>query len=290
MARRTKPDEERTRDWLVFRWWVPSKGFEWVEGTRAPLPGARGASDAGPWLLARSELGEEYRPLDDRTRGPLLFRDLADVTDRHTALAFANKYGALGVAEGFLRGAGATTGRILNGESLSRWVREAAHLRAAVQVADAARSKNNARLSQWIGLGKGSAAFSHPEIAGGSVQHAREKDAAFKILGPKLPGLGLLFAQRLVNAVLEKDAAPRVLADAPGKLVLGITPRHLLAAAWMQLARDLTGENTTQFRRCLGCSKWLAIGEGVGRADRMFCGDTCRKRVKRAQQRARKEK
>jgi hypothetical protein len=32
------------------------------------------------------------------------------VTDRHTALVFANKYGALGVPEGILRGVGATTG------------------------------------------------------------------------------------------------------------------------------------------------------------------------------------
>lgn len=180
-------------DGLVFRWWVPSDGFEWVEADRAPLPQGERARvrDAGPWLVARGDAGEWYRPLHDPDRGPLLFRNLADVTDRSTALAFANRYGALGVPEGILGETGDTKKTrarpILQGESLSRWIREAAQLRAAVRVTEAARLKDYRSLHKWVRLRTGRGAIlSHPDL---DDQIALERDAAYQVLGPKLPGL-----------------------------------------------------------------------------------------------------
>jgi hypothetical protein len=281
-ARRTRPEEARTREWLAFHWGVPSEGYEWIDGNR---PGSR---EGGPWLVARGQAENSYSPWKDSQRSAL-FRDLADVTDRHTALAFANRYGDLGVREGILPGT-ATTGQLVMAESLARWVFEAAQLRVAVQVMDAARQKDRARLLRWIRVDARGALFSHPDAK--QRVRVRKDEQVFRLLGPKRPGLGLLFAQRLVNARLEKDTTTRVLADtdARGELVLGIAPRHLLAAAWVQLAQSLTGESTVEYRRCLGCPRWLAIGPGVGRRDREYCGDnTCRQRVKRARRKARRE-
>jgi hypothetical protein len=109
------------------------------------------------------------------------------------------------------------------------------------------------------------------------ADHPPEGFVTSRLIGPRF---------RPLNAL---SVAPRVLVDDEAKLLLAIRPANLLGAAWLQLAQDLTGESVTRYRRCLGCNKWLAIGHGVGREDRVFCGDTCRKRVKRAEQRARRK-
>lgn len=69
-----------------------------------------------------------------------------------------------------------------------------------------------------------------------------------------------------------------------GKAVLVLRPDQLQTAMWLQLELAIVGLN--QMRKCDGCSKFMAIAPGKGRADKKFCSDACRMRVYRANKRS----
>jgi hypothetical protein len=67
-----------------------------------------------------------------------------------------------------------------------------------------------------------------------------------------------------------------------GRPVMGLTPRSLLGAMWLQFAQQVTGQ--ASHRPCKVCGKWLTLSkDDYGfRSDREFCSAACRQKDYRA--------
>src|SRR5262249_25883107 len=59
-----------------------------------------------------------------------------------------------------------------------------------------------------------------------------------------------------------------------------LAPKSLLGAMWLQFALAVGGD--TQHRACPACGKWFAVAPDTVRANKFYCGESCRSRAYRA--------
>jgi hypothetical protein len=84
----------------------------------------------------------------------------------------------------------------------------------------------------------------------------------------------------LTNAHLAKRIATLVEFDpAVSRTILITLPNCLAGAIWLQFAQAMDAR--TNYRRCYECRKWFKVSPEVARADKSYCGDSCRARAYR---------
>lgn len=77
--------------------------------------------------------------------------------------------------------------------------------------------------------------------------------------------------------------------ERPRNPSLQLQPAHLMAAMYLQMAQDFTGERS--FRKCLSCDTWFELGTDAKTKRALYCSANCRQRYfqkmrrKRADQR-----
>ena len=250
-----------------FEWRVPARDHAW-EGQAGDrrLVEATAGGRAGP--------DRRYRPFVET---PALFREFADLPAPLTeaaVVAFADRYGALGVD------ADLAPRRWEDGERLETWSAEREAMREAVSLLDALvaedegelesfarrlRRERNLRLSVEVRLRDDLLPITSLSEPPGRRERADAYLAG--LIEGRLPGM--------TEAQMELDSAP-------GRPRLVHRPHHLLGVLWLQLALALAEGKT--YRRCEGCGAWLEISEEAGRSDRRYCSTACRMRAYRERQ------
>lgn len=287
---------------LQFPWRVAKSGYAWVE--------ARPAFDASQqpsWFLTHGHpLGtaglhvSEYQPL---VAFPGLFRVFADTDPSPDGIkAFADRFGPLGrtvekpIPLDDQRNAKEGLGM---GESLAHWHEEILTMRLAIDIWEAARRGDVARLERvifWTPDGTGIRIHSHPELAEGQlpdppdrVERASIADTRLgdDVLGRFVRGdlvkPALHYVQSTINQHLENRTGARLLWDAKrARLELYTSPVDLIGAVWLQFARAV--DRDSQFRQCAECGIWFELAPGTARADKLYCSTPCRTKAYRKRQ------
>jgi len=225
-------------------------------------------------------------------------------------LLFANRYGGLGVT---------TLVRVPDpqvetcnahtiGESLSTWWKESYRMRVALGVWDALRADDTAALQRWFTVPTAGDTFRNgtftPEedwpidIFDPSIQLLSDEVVTqwailhIGVIDPsdRYPGWpsgpvewALVHLRKWINQQLDLHTTPRLLRvlSAPEKtpLQLGIVPKNLLGAMWLQFARVIEGE--LQYERCAECGQWFHVKPKGNRSNTRFCRPACRVKANR---------
>jgi hypothetical protein len=259
-----------------FFWQVPKGGHHWAEGC---LPGEATPQSVLCW---QSPTGREYAPLQEHTG---LFREFAGTGETPEAvLAFANRYGSLGIARPLSPPPGSREPRVY-GEPFAEWCAHIRALREQVNLGDMVRRGDVERLAQLVLWQKGTApgerlcvvyprSYTEPQSAhlgGGQGEPFHPGD----VIGPALASL-----QTNVNGHLQGRVSPQLLhIPRRGEMGLYLVPSSLLGALWLQLAQAVAGDK--EHRQCAQCGKWFEVSPGTARPDRVFCSTACRSRAYR---------
>jgi hypothetical protein len=200
------------------------------------------------------------------------------VEDAETAAAVATELGFLGEIERVEL----ADGRVVQGEPVELWLREAAAMRRA--------------LALWTGLQRSDldALREDPQIAAlasgvtldpENVNLARFWDSD-AVLGLARFTLSWLVNERLgrpgpggplVSVMLEEEA---------GRIVFRNRALTLLAALWLQLALAINGNK--DYRRCPVDGRWWEETPDIGRTNRVYCSAACKQKAWRARRDERK--
>jgi hypothetical protein len=320
----------KSNEFIAFGWVALQDGYEWIDAHEVYMPPrwGKGWAPAERWLILRPEAQNRkprrYNPLEEKTS---LFRTFAETPlTEEGILQFTNQYGCLGVQKWiFPREALAfalseegqklmikdfSTGilgpnRGISGESLEMWEQSIRHMRFALTLWEAIRSKDVGQLRRFILFQEGSGQ------AGGFIYRSREEvgdgyetgvidetahdiptDARALLKPRNVIHLALVVVQTLANKQLWTHAGPCLLYGPPtlrdglraeelpqNRLHLRIVPKNLLGAIWLQYARGIDGNK--DYRRCRACGKWFEISLEANRPTRFFCEDACRYKVYR---------
>lgn len=211
-------------------------------------------------------------------------RQFAGIRDLDGALAFANRFGLLGL-EGVPRYRGHCDELDANGESVNNWLSEAARLRDLYEVWDLISAEDEPGLRKLITW--------TPEDKPRAILVPK---AGRPPQGRNRPGLGelklgqvLWMAKRFVverfNQEMIGMASPTLLLDKWGNVRVHNTPTSLLAALWLEFLEVASGarRQTT----CEVCRKWMDV---TGHRNDKRMHPTCLERVKKARYRERKRR
>jgi len=216
----------------------------------------------------------DYRPLEQRTG---LFREFAELEPTENAVvAFANRFGMLGIGEG--RPEETESGAVrIQVETLGVWKQEIESFKRAVRLWDVVRSGDQNKLAEVKSAWR-------PEELPNAIQefyHLNDTDPAMSLLAEIRTIADAKIAKHLVSRILFAGNTPR--------LQLTLTPKNLLGAMWLQFAIALHGSKT--FAECLQCGAPFEISRELTgkKKGAQFCGTRCRvthyrNRVERARQ------
>jgi hypothetical protein len=199
------------------------------------------------WVLTDNVPGDPppiysfYRPLETQTGLYLRFKE-TDADDRESILAFANKYGMLGV--GML--AAAPIRSVV--EIMADWKEEIRKMQQAVDIWDLVNRGDAASLSRnFEELGPGNWLY---RITYDGLERLDRIEPVGNLFVP-----GNIFVpagflvQRWINRTLASSTSPQVLYDVErGRRAFKILPRSLLGAMWLQFAQTIDG--TRMHRHC----------------------------------------
>jgi hypothetical protein len=193
---------------------------------------------------------------------PPEFRKADDVTRlRDSVLAFANRYGAPEV----------------RGEFLLAVNQEIHHLRAAIELWEGGRQRDQEAIAKYIKWNKRLGW----NLAGSPLEYFQVPEdwpAA-----PRRKDQVIEQAARLVDLIIEHkcghDFQIKPERNADGGVTLAVEIDELLSALWLQFAFAVAGDK--QYRRCEVCQRAFELAPGENRADRRFCSDKCRIRAYR---------
>jgi hypothetical protein len=301
-------------DVFRFRWDVPEAGYKWVRtqvyrngGNQRPQGSGSELEVRLQWVLTDDlELGApEGKKYDPLQNFPALFREFAQVPprDRDAILAFANRYGNLGIIRPLHLTAPGEPNRLRGvwGETHQDWARQVDGMTRAVRIWDMVEARDSAGLSRHIrwkqtGVGYCWCYDSHPDLPKDQIPPSPGRH--FQLIEPVLDLLkqdnifvpAKFLVQRWVNEHLRDRASPLLQYDLDlATQILRIVPDNLLGAMWLQFAQTIGGNK--KHRPCKECGKWFEISvEDDARTDRrLFCDDPCkfrdyRRRQKRARQ------
>jgi hypothetical protein len=288
---------------LQFRWLVAEGGYRWVD---SHLVGP-GRPERHAFLTDGRPLGAagfqvvQYQPLRDFSG---LFQAFAlSEPSRDGIKTFADRFGPLGpdIARQIplydqRKAVGVPLG---TGEPLGAWRDEILTMRYAIDIWEAARTGDVARLERvinWQPDGSGVEIAGHPSVPDGQLPDAPARverswiasthlgdDVLGRFVQGDLVKPALHYLQKKINEKLEGRASPRLLWDADReRLGLYIMPTGLVGALWLQFARAV--ERDSQFRQCAECGIWFELAPGTARADKLYCSTPCRTKAYRRRQ------
>ena len=287
----------------VTAWDVPSEGFRWVD---AYSFGRDVNSVLERFLISNSsEAWRRYWPLED---APGLFRSFADLDPSEKGiLDFASRYGALGVSQGIeipTQKSGEPGGDeeafdfdFGNGERFSQWVDEVMGLRQVLRVWDALQVLAVDELQSWFrvedfhgalravydaGQPLRRAVFTHERTPPSTVNEFQWylSHAEIRRITEDPSTVALSFIRTVVEGRLREQVAARMVYQERGEggpLGVGLVPKSLLGAIWLQAASAI--EAGKAFGRCRECRGWFEVPPELlmmGRKDVGFCSVACR--------------
>lgn len=291
-------------DVYSFTWNIVETGFGWVQAR--VMEDNTGLAEKPEWVLASgSAIGHTImtiRPYAPLTEFPGLYRTFAEVpfADRNAILAFANKYGDLGIGRYVVPAdppppAGPMP--LMGGEKHKDWAQAIERMRQAVMIWDWFMGRDTANLARYIRWSD--AEYEEdgrtPKKAAGwyydSQPHLPRSQVAapyrtYEVIQPVLDLFkprdvltpASFLVQRWINDQLTEHAAPHLVYHVDyGKRVIQIAPDSLLTAMWLQFARAIEGNK--EFRACKECGRWIEVShrQADGRTKRReFCSDACK--------------
>jgi hypothetical protein len=287
----------------VTAWDVPSEGFRWAD---AYSFGRDVNSTLERFLVANaSQAWRRYWPLEDT---PGLFRNFADLEPSEPAiLDFANRYGALGIAQGIEIPAQKPSGDsdheetfdfdFGNGERLALWVDEILGLRQVLRVWDALQVLAVDDLQRWFrvedfhgalravydpGEAFRRAVYTHERLPQSVIQEFQWylSHAEIRRITEDPSTVALSFIRTVTEARLREQVGARLVyqdQSEGGPMGVSIVPKTLLGAVWLQAAHSI--ESNRSFGRCRECQSWFEVPPELlmmGRKDVGFCSVNCR--------------
>lgn len=267
-----------------FHFGPPPDGYSWidaphpqsVERTTRWLVSSQRAAKAG-WFTTL-ELGDE--------EASELFLEFARLDlSEESLLAFANRYGCLGIPQ-IIPGSGVLRG----GELVADWRLEVLAMRSAVDLSRAVSRQERSKLRTWLSFGpRGQLTFDRRFDDGSAVVWTIKdghSPVAPHVEAGRWSKAGRLVLHEMLNKRLVGGTRAGVVYDSKREqLSFRIIIESLVAAMWMQLANVVALDRVG---RCQACGSLLVSTPGVSRSDRKTCSDACRAKLSRAK-RARKK-
>lgn len=263
-----------------FVWYVPERGYRLIDAHEIPR---KHGDTPRPYLAPVADNRDacpvyRYDPLLAHTG---LFKTFA-ATDPtpESIVAFANKYGWLGVGTSFDAG-----------EPLHVWTNQILVLRSLVELWEMAEKEDTKALRQRvIWHGKDAVEYkyaSSPQrkkgvafIDVGAWIASREikPDVFERLKAGDVVGPAYYYLQREINQALKDKVSPAMLWD-KGRLGLYEVPVSLLGAIWLQFAQAI--DTRPEYRKCPECRTWFAVSLDANRKSRRYCSDACRAKAYR---------
>lgn len=250
-----------------------------MQGSEAPRPSL---------VLVEPAEMQPFRPLESLIA---LYLELANCEPTADgALAFANRYGYLGLRRG-------PDGRC-GPEPVADWVAEIARMREAVEIWNLLRKKSAGKLRTRFRLEGGVWRYQAPpetQVALGAgtgddaitegMQGRKTRSArrTVKAADEDVMAAALLFLHRLVNRQLARSGAFEMFSVADGRRSgVAFVPANLHGAIYLRFA--LAVSRRTRTRKCVTCGRHFELAPGTARSDRIFCSDACRSKAYRRRQ------
>jgi hypothetical protein len=282
---------------------VPEYGYRWESNLEPAKLGGGEAKGTAPLMVMdqRSKLARRYEPFNEF---PSLYREFAGLSLKPDAiLAFANRYGWLGIPEFYVY-KDRSSNVVVQAEGLNLWQEEIQNLSFFVQLWDLRdkpiRLRNFVRWDKNVSTvflnggiankrmldygdsrvkafgaspsqGEGPTRLYFQVIA--NREHERIEQYARWSKSSNLIGPLTACIAEEVNKRLEAHVSPRVLMNENDTPVGLTVPRTLLGTLWLQFYRTLTGEKV--LRKCLICKRDMDV-TGSRKTKRMH--DSCARR------------
>ncbi len=259
---------------------VPRAGFKLNSGSELKIDAALGT--CAELILTPNDYTRP--PWDHKPKASLRsdgtdFLEFAALApdDPQTVLTFANRFGPLG---GWTKYPRTEPRAFVLGEPVEAWMREAADVREVVCVWRAWRRGDRAALKKRFRQARAEEAFIAHGLRGAGWAYF-PPDGKPRFVGSSRDPIGGLedaagvWLRERVNGRIAQ-AEPRLTVDPEnGGIVMGLMPRSLREALWLQLAFAVCGHQ--EYRECVVCGQPFAIDPDNGsNARRMYCGGSCR--------------
>lgn len=261
---RKGPGPRPAIDLVFFRWTRPAPDALCLETRRwAPVETPSAVTPETRWLVPTAAAGTPYDPFREE---PSLFRVFAELppTDDVAILAFARKFGVLGIPEMSVVERD-DVDQLVPAEPLDLWAREARAMRHAVDVFDAIRARDHEKLAQWFTLTAEGMVWYRRTDALGSHQLGAGLPTGMKAGGPTrtlMAVAGRVLRDEFINVRLKQHVSFLLVTadrDRARRQHVRAVPANLLGALWLALARAIDGD--IHYRRCgwRPCQKWIEI-------------------------------
>ena len=213
-------------------------------------------------------------------------------------LKFANSYGRLGHVSTTIQPlVSQRESERWRGEKLESWMDAILTMRLAVRLWDLAKARDLTGLAQhvhWFGTDRVVCASNSKwwsskigdELPTGERAWTISQNLSPEMFAQIRPGdliVPALYAMQFaMNANLLDSSARLLWNRSHTRQELCFLPFHLLSALWLQFAQSVDGN--TAYKQCPECGHWFGVAPGTGRADKLFCSNTCRARGHRTRQ------
>ena len=261
-----------------FVWHIPDRGYQWVKAKSSDAVESQTDSPVMLFLTEHPQntTAHAYVPFEAEEPSSLSFVDFAQLSGPGEIVAFANRYGWLGIAEPIV----STAGQVFSGEGLAQWMKEIRAMRLLLQLDEALRIRDEGRREKllqtfltWtadqtnVSLHWRDGHFVQTE----SISAAKaERQLRSLLKRGQCTGPALRYLTTELNRKLAEMVAPCVLLNRKGDFTGHLRPRHLLGALWLQFYRARLG--TMPLRACRHCGTWMNVAQRTAR--KRFC-DTC---------------
>ncbi len=279
----------------VTAWDVPEQGFRWVEGFAF---GRTVSDNLERFLVTKTKATQDWRRYWPLADSPALFRAFAATETTEAAiLAFAEKYGWLGIAQDIEIPSDEETD-FAKGESLSVWTDEILGMRQLLKVWDALQVLAVDELQAWFyvedfhgalrasynpGESLPRAAYTHERSPQTVVQEFQWylSHSEIRRISEDPSTVALSFIRTLVEARLREQSGSRLTyqnEEDLGPLAVSLVAKSLLGSLWLQAAQAI--EANKAYGQCRQCHGWFEVPpelRALGkRADLGYCSLACR--------------
>ncbi|MGO9452636.1 MAG: hypothetical protein ACLQDV_16590 [Candidatus Binataceae bacterium] len=265
--------EKRFEPSVRFNWKVARSGYHWIETRKGRFLCAVDALKPD-WLNTFERYERRYPPLEDFTG---LFRTFAELKpDERQVLAFANRFGLLGIGENLPLDS--DFGSVMvQAESLKVWSEKIAQLKRLVLLWDVIASGDRKLLAEI-----------REKLVSPDLPLTVQRGFHLDDDNPAMPLLSQI--QRVADQILQEHIHTRLLfpGNEPGLKVF-LEPQNLLGAIWLQFAAAVDARK--MFTKCAQCAESFEISRDLAgkRRSARFCSDRCRvahyrERIERARQ------
>lgn len=244
-------------DWLR---WKGGYAIEWKTPMAVPPSLLENHPDLKlPFVVLRrgAEQGEVYQPLEQE---PGISREFAELAHPDMVIAFANRFGLLGLDEVPRLHAYRQETR-KRGENVNLWLKEAAALKRAYLIWDLCEAQNARNLRDVIRWSDDGVIAVFPDGTSlGVADHGALNPGWLKIWkrGDVFGPARLLIAEQF-NEHMRQMASPMVLINSKGGFRPHSAPASLLGALWLEFGELITG--VRKQAPCELCGKLMDVTE-----------------------------